>query len=107
MPHHRSALAKLPARCFAQLPSTGETIVIVRGESGYRPIDSVCPPEMLNAALPEPPTPEQVQAMLIGSMFGWDVPGADPDVLRGTRSSDQASAASGRQAESERTADGE
>ncbi len=72
-------MAKLPLRCFAHLPSTGETIAINRGETGYYSVVSSRTPEQLNAALPEPPTPEQVEAMLAGSMFGWEQPIADPD----------------------------
>ena len=76
MPDDPACLSKLPPRCFAQLPSTGETIAIVRGEAGYHPVVTVQTVEQLNASLPEPPTPEQVEAMLVGSIFGWHVPAA-------------------------------
>ena len=69
---------KLPPRCFARLPSTGQAIAINRGETGYYPIFTHYTPEQLNAALPEPPTPGQIEAMLAGSMFGWEQPIADP-----------------------------
>jgi len=70
--------AKLPPRCFARLPSTGQTIAINRGETGYYPVLTSHTPEQLNAALPQPPTTEQIEAMLAGSMFGWEQPIADP-----------------------------
>lgn len=76
MPDDPSPLSRLPPRCFAQLPSTGETIAIIRGEMGYHPVLTVQTVEQLNATLPNPPTPQQVEAMLAGSMFGWHVPAA-------------------------------
>jgi len=78
MPAITPNLAKLPPRCFARLPSTGQTIAINRGETGYYPVVSSHTPEQLNAALPEPPTPGQIEAMLAGSMFGWEQSIADP-----------------------------
>lgn len=85
MPDIASILAKLPPVCFATKPWTNETVLILRGEPGYIPFDRPGSAEKLNAALPPPPTPEQVEAMLAGSMFGWHVPLADPDrVRRGT-----------------------
>ena len=76
MPDDPACLSKLPPRCFARLPSTGEIIAIIRGEAGYRPVVTVQTVEQLNASLPEPPTPEQVEALLVGSIFGWHVPAA-------------------------------
>lgn len=70
---------KLPDVCFANHPSTGELIAIKRGESGYYPIQSRRTADELNAM--EGVTPVQRAAMETGSMFGWDVPGADPDYL--------------------------
>ena len=77
-------LAKLPQACFASLPGSRgpRTLRIVRGVPGYTEIDTAIPAERLNAALPVPPTPEQVEAMVVGSMFGWHIPGADPDMVR-------------------------
>ena len=65
----------LPEFCAAELPSTGETILIRRGERGYwaSPDRDV---ERTNRSLGV--TPAQREAMLVGSMFGWEVPGADP-----------------------------
>lgn len=70
--------ATLPPFCYARLPSTGETIIIVRGEAGYHRTTTHSTAKELNAALSQPPTPEQVEAMLAGSLFGWRVPLADP-----------------------------
>lgn len=69
---------KLPDTCFAILPSSGEVIGIKAGEMGYV---AVTQPngftlEELNPGL----TPQQVEAMVAGSMFGWHVPGADPEL---------------------------
>lgn len=74
----------LPEMCFSILKSTGEIICIKRGKSGYYPSDWNGPDPELNAIKTNElndqlgVTPEQRQAMEIGSMFGWDVPGADP-----------------------------
>lgn len=82
-------LAKLPPVAFVDNPFTDEArtcrtysteapiIAIERGEMGFKPIYSRKSADELNAA--EGVTPEQRQAMLAGSMFGWHVPGADPE----------------------------
>lgn len=87
MPDVLATLAKLPPRCFVQIPgSHGPRIVeIVRGVPGYSDVETALPAARLNAGLPEPPTPEQAEAMLFGSMFGWHLPEADPDVVRAQR----------------------
>ena len=79
-----ATLAKLPPRCFVELPGSRgpRTVEIVRGVPGYSDLDTTLPVDRLNASLPEPPTPEQAEAMLFGSMFGWHLEGADPDVVR-------------------------
>lgn len=73
----------LPERCLALLPSDETVILVVRGEKGYSPttydkqskewLDHINR-ERCNCS------PAQAEAMLIGSMFGWDVPGADPSM---------------------------
>lgn len=67
----------LPPLCYIRHPETGETVAILRGESGWHPANTRCSPECLNARLAHPPTPEQVLAMKHGSLMGWDTPGAD------------------------------
>jgi hypothetical protein len=69
--------ATLPAVAFARHPETSAPIAIKRGEMGYSPVYSFRSIERLNAA--SHVTPQQAAAMLAGSMFGWDVPGADPE----------------------------
>lgn len=78
MPTDTPTAPGLPPLCFTRLPSSGETIAILRGEAGYHPIVTFLTPEQLNAALLVPPTADHVQAMLAGSLFGWRVPAADP-----------------------------
>ncbi len=80
----RTNLSRLPKRCFAVLPGRDQLIEVRRGDCGYYPWDVGDGTEQLdlqdiadgiNARLGV--TPEQVEAMLIGSMFGWHVPGAN------------------------------
>ena len=74
----------LPELCFSTLASNGQLICIRRGESGYYPSEwetgdkerNVEEADRLNERMGV--TPAQRMAMEIGSMAGWDVPGADP-----------------------------
>lgn len=74
----------LPAECFSTLQTTGQLICIKRGESGYYPSQWDTGDKERNVELADElnerlgVTPAQRQAMEIGSMAGWDVPGADP-----------------------------
>ena len=75
--------ASLPDKCFSYLQSTGELIIITKGEQGYTPTarygDGVTPREAVDAANEAMGvTRAQEEAMVAGSMFGWDKPGADP-----------------------------
>ena len=76
-------LAKLPDFAFNKLESTGETIMILRGQEGYMEVAEgtypVSDPDILN--LQHGVTKIQAEAMLNGSSFGWHVPGADVDFL--------------------------
>ncbi len=68
----------LPEYCFGKLEADGEIVRIVRGESGYYRIapQPTIPLIELNASIGV--CKAQADAMLFGSMFGWDKPGADP-----------------------------
>lgn len=71
----------LPEYCFSVHNITDEVILIKRGESGYYPyFDGTFKGEdeakRLNDEIEV--TPAQAEAMFVGSMFGWYVPGADP-----------------------------
>lgn len=75
--------SSLPDKCFSYLESTGEMIVITKGEKGYTPTgiypQDASPKEGV-ASVNEANgvTRAQEAAMVAGSMFGWQVPGADP-----------------------------
>ena len=77
--------SSLPVQCFSTLPSSGELILLTRGEKGYTPCPqfSVADAEKNRQFAEESNgkngiTKAQEAAMLIGSMFGWQVPAADP-----------------------------
>lgn len=75
---------KLPSSCVVVIP-TGKCLGTVRlGVSGYYAGPALESPEAahrmclsLNDAAGV--SPLQAECMLVGSMFGWEVPGADPD----------------------------
>lgn len=75
----------LPHTCFSILPSTGEMIILYRGESRYRPFTTTAATQKdirltantLNEAMNV--TRAQEEAMLAGSVTGnWDAPAAKP-----------------------------
>lgn len=76
--------AKLPEKAYikntvhCQGPHGEPPVICVkRGEDGFIPIYTKGTAEELNERLGV--TPKQAAAMFNGSMFGWDIPGADPD----------------------------
>lgn len=77
---------ELPETCFATLPSTGKLIILKRGETGYFRSDWDTGNKADNEKLAEwhnhrcGITPAQVKAMQAGTMFGFDAPGADPQI---------------------------
>ena len=81
LPYTPEVPQPLPERCYSTLPSNGQLIRIVRGQSGFQKCDSSPYREMnekvaaeLNERLRV--TPQQEAAMLGGSMFGWATPAA-------------------------------
>jgi hypothetical protein len=72
-----TTLGKLPTMCATYLYDGTQPIMIRRGVTGYWPMRLDFDVEGFNRR--HGVTPAQVQAMEIGSIFGWDVPGADPD----------------------------
>ena len=77
---------ELPETCFATLPGMGDLIILKRGETGYYRSDWETGDKIKNqeiAALHNRQrgiTPAQVEAMMAGSMAGFNVPGANPQV---------------------------
>lgn len=76
---------KLPEMCHSVNGVTGKVIIIKRGEHGFwdtihttiSPDDSQAIADARNKQMGI--TKIQEKAMYVGSLFGWDVPGADPD----------------------------
>ena len=79
----------LPPMCFSVRDSTGELVAISRGEHGCLPLDLGTDDRAQNEAIAEREnaklgvTPEQRVAMKIGSLCGWQSPGADPKTYAG------------------------
>lgn len=69
----------LPEMCFTAHPYDGSFICLTRGQAGYNKttVYTQAHADALNAKLGGV-SKAQIAAMEAGSMFGWDVPGADP-----------------------------
>ena len=76
--------SSLPEQCYSVLPGTGELVVIKKGESGYCRTDIDMGSKEENQAVADEYNAKlgiskaQEQAMSAGSMFGFQVPAADP-----------------------------
>lgn len=73
---------KLPHFCFCVLPTTSEVIMVTRNVMGYQShlngeVKGKEKAMELNEILDV--TPAQMEAMSNGSLFGWDIPAANPD----------------------------
>ena len=81
---HPEATNGLPDICLTTLPSTGALICIKRGIMGYSPSDWETGNAGKNRRLADyynqkrGITKAQEEAMVCGSMCGWDSPGVDP-----------------------------
>jgi hypothetical protein len=74
---------ELPAKRFSVLPSSGEMILITRGERKHTPFSSGATPEETRLAADDfnegiGVTRAQEKAMLAGLLHGWDAPAAKP-----------------------------
>lgn len=67
---------RLPRVCAAHEFTRGQNILITRGEAGYTTLSDDFDIDRFNSQ--RKISAEQIAAMLNGSMFGWEVPGADP-----------------------------
>jgi len=74
----------LPELCFSTLLTSGDLICIKRGETSYYPSEWDTGDKERNVELADELNEQlgvtmwQRKAMEVGSMCGWDVPGADP-----------------------------
>lgn len=75
---------ELPDFCYSTVPSTDEVIIIKRNEHGYYQCEYSTDDPEYNRELAKDRniklgvTRAQEEAMLAGSMFGWDTPSAKP-----------------------------
>lgn len=69
----------LPEFSFAHSDLNGVTMKIIRGEMGFHHDENALGYSADELNFYEGITKEQAKAMEVGALWGWDVPGADPD----------------------------
>lgn len=75
---------ELPDFCFSTIPSTGQLIILKKGERGYYASEWDTGNREENQKIAQAHNRRrgisniQEAAMSAGSMFGWSLPGADP-----------------------------
>ena len=76
--------SSLPDHCYTVHVETGEMIIVKKGETGYYPSDLDSKDATFSRMIVEENNKKlgvsktQEECMAAGSLFGWDVPGADP-----------------------------
>lgn len=71
--------SELPLYCVTKSLMDKKTIILKRGMKGYYDAKAIGFHESADAYNKRNNiTPAQIEAMQFGSMFGWNVPGADP-----------------------------
>jgi len=73
----------LPDRCLTRDPSTGKTVIVMRGRVGFIEYAGSETPDTYNQR--HGLTYEQIEAMEYGCRLGFDNPLADPDAVRSVR----------------------
>ncbi|SKA18045.1 hypothetical protein SAMN02745126_04019 [Enhydrobacter aerosaccus] len=69
-----------PEFCYAILPGRKRAVILIkRGEEGYWPEHGMTVEEAERRNGLFNVTPAMRTAMQVGSMFGWHLPGADPE----------------------------
>lgn len=72
-------LNELPKECAARKPGSSEPILLKRGQKGYWPFPAIKSEEQLQEFNDRRNvTGAQLEAMICGSVFGFDCPAADP-----------------------------
>lgn len=69
--------AKLPEICAIIHPTNQNPVILKRGETGYYPMPDGMTLEQINQLYEV--REHQLEAMRVGSLFGFHVPGADAD----------------------------
>ena len=82
-------MSNLPEMCYILNPSNGALVVVKNGELGYFECDLSTEDKGANHTLMRELnkrlgiTPSQLAAMAAGTLFGWNVPAANPEIYQG------------------------
>jgi hypothetical protein len=81
--HRTTPIHKWPRFAWVVIESEDIVARIERGVEGYRPAKGMTPAQADQANRDFGVTPAMRESMSLGSMFGWDKPGAAPERAEG------------------------